>query len=114
MGETVVNDLPHEFVDDPIVGLSALVARRDQPQSSQIAELMADDGHRESERLSEITHADLTVGERVDDPHPHGARQRLQDVDGLTDDVDGRDALTSSGDASRVENIGKRWGPRHS
>ncbi len=83
MAEAIVDEAGHEGVDDAVVGLASLVARRDQLEMAQERELMAHRRHRQAERVREIADAQLVVSERVDDAQAQRAGEREEDPDGL-------------------------------
>ena len=113
--KAVVHELADELVDDTVVGLSSLFARRNKPHATKKSELVAHDRHREAERLGEVTDAQFIVRQRVHDPHPNRVCQRLEDVDGLHDDFTGRNTLPSSHYLGGVHDLGHgRAGNFHS
>ena len=107
VGEAVVDKVRHEFVADAVERLPAHLTCHDELQPAQKAELMAEGGHREIQRVREVAHAQLIVGERVHDPDAAGIRQRLEDLCGVADHPVNRQSLPRRLDLRGVKEVGQ-------
>lgn len=59
----------------------AVAAPGDEPQVPQHAKLMGDGRLADARHLGEVAHAQLPTGEREQETHPGGIRERPEDVD---------------------------------
>lgn len=83
VAEAIVNEPGDEIIDHAVVALSPLLPGRDQPEMAQERELVAHSGHGEPQSVSEISHAKLSVRERVHQSKTKRIRQGQEHLYGL-------------------------------
>jgi hypothetical protein len=70
----------HVVIVQRVKRLPAIPAGADQSRRTQEAQLVGHGGFGDADQRGEVAHTPFPMGQRVEDPHPGGVGQELEDL----------------------------------